>query len=102
MPGQKLCPWIYLESNNWELENEEKFYLWTQTDSYGQKLCPVVSLESRRWIIRKDVFGHKTGHKLENEHFVFLRALLLPCAFLTHYILYLYNFISVYVQLCVQ
>ena len=48
MSGQKLCPEKYLESNNWELENEEKFYLWTQTDIYGQIFCPVVSLESRR------------------------------------------------------
>ena len=46
MSGQKLCPENYLESNNWELENEEKIYLWTQIDRTGHKKCPVVSLDS--------------------------------------------------------
>ena len=101
MTGHKICPWIYLESNNWELENEEKFYLWTQTDSQYKIFCPVVSLESRRWIIRKYVIGHKIGHKLENEHFLFyVASRVFLYVFNTYFILY--NFISFYVQFCVQ
>ena len=48
MSGHFLCPKIYLESNNWELENEEEIWLWTQTDRLDTNLCPVDSLESRR------------------------------------------------------